>query len=124
MFRYYNPNPVGRQSVGDCSIRALAKALNVSWEDAYAMAAANGYQMGDLPSSNSVWGAVLRQHGFYRENIPNICPQCYTVEEFAMDNPVGTYVLGTGNHVVTVVDGDWYDTWDSKDEVPVYFWVR
>lgn len=28
---FYNPSPVGR-SVGDCSVRAIAKALNIDWE--------------------------------------------------------------------------------------------
>ncbi len=123
MFRYYNPNPVAAK-VGDCSVRAVSKALNIDWEKAYAMIVANGFQMGDVPSSNNVWGSVLRQHGFYREVIPNTCPDCYTIKQFCRDNPVGTYVIGTNNHVVTVVDGDWYDTWDSGDEIPVYFWTR
>lgn len=124
MYRYYNPNPVGRTTVDDCTVRALAAALDVSWEDAFAMTAMNGYQMGDMQNANSVWGAVLRQNGFYRQNIPNTCPDCYTVEKFARDNPQGTYVIGTGSHVVTIIDGDWFDTYNSKDEVPAYFWAR
>jgi len=123
MFRYYNPNPASAR-VGDCSIRAVAKALNIDWEKAYTLIAANGYQMGDVPSSNNVWGSVLRQHNFYREVIPNTCPDCYSVRQFCLDHPIGIYVLGTHNHVVTVVDGDYYDTWDSGDEIPVYFWTR
>lgn len=122
MFKYYNPNPVTAR-VGDCSVRAVAKALNVDWEKAYAMIVKNGFLMGDVPSSNNVWGAVLRQHGFHREVIPNTCPDCYTVKQFCLGNPIGTYVLGTHNHVVTVVNGDWFDTWDSGDEIPQYFWT-
>ena len=70
MWIEYNPNPTGRR-VEDCSIRAIAKALNISWEDAYTLVTSNGYLMGDMPHSNSVWGAVLREHGFYRKSIPN-----------------------------------------------------
>lgn len=55
----YNPNPAGR-SVGDCAVRAVAKALHVTWGEAYAMIAANGFAMADMPSSNGVWGSVLR----------------------------------------------------------------
>lgn len=120
---YYNPNPVGRR-VGDCSIRAVSKALGVDWETAYAMVSANGFGMGDMPSSDSVWGAVLRQNGFYRKAIPNTCPDCYTVEDFCRDCPHGTYILGFGGHVATVQDGDIYDTWDSSKEIPVYYWYR
>ena len=123
MYIEYNPNPVGR-FVGDCSVRAVAKALGIDWETAYVMISANGYLMGDVISSDAVWGAVLREHGFYRTAIPTDAPEYYTVEDFAKDNPVGTYVLGTGNHVVTVVDGDIYDTWDSSREIPQYVWHR
>lgn len=123
MWKQYNPNPAGR-AVGDCAVRALAKALDTDWETAYAKIAAAGFNIGDMPSSNSVWGAVLRQNGFYRENIPNECPDCYTAEDFSVDHPRGIYVLGFGNHVATVVDGVLYDSWNSSQEVPQYFWYR
>lgn len=97
MWIKYNPNPVGR-SVGDCSVRAIAKALKIDWETAYLLITKNGYLMGDMPSSDSVWGAVLRQNGFSRYSIPNTCPECYTAEDFCEDNPIGTYVLGFGGH--------------------------
>ena len=123
MWVEFNPNPTGRR-VGDCAVRAVAKALDVDWETAYAMIANNGFQMGDMPSSNSVWGAVLRQNGFYRQSIPDTCPDCYTAEDFCKDNPKGTFVLGFGTHVVTVVDGNIYDAWDSSKEIPQYVWYR
>lgn len=123
MWIKYNPNPTGR-FVGDCAVRAVAKALDISWEEAYDLITDAGYIMGDMPSSDSVWGAVLRQHGFYRQAIPNQCPDCYTVEEFARDNPDGTFVLGFGGHVATVVDGDLYDSWNSSREIPIYAWFR
>jgi len=119
----YNPNPTGR-SVGDCAVRAVAAALGTDWETAYALIAENGYQMGDMPSSNSVWGAVLRQNGFYRHSLPNTCPDCYTLEQFAEDHPEGVYVVGTGNHVAAVIYGQIMDAWDSSDEVPVYYWQK
>lgn len=123
MWVQYNPNPVGRWA-GDCSVRAVAKALGVDWETAYVLISLNGFLMGDVLSSDSVWGSVLREHGFYRQSIPSDAPEDYTVEDFAHDNPHGTYVLGTGGHVVTVVDGDIYDSWDSSRELPQYVWFR
>lgn len=123
MWIRFNPNPAGR-NVGDCSVRAVSKALGVDWETAYAMIVSAGLKMYDMPSSNAVWGAVLREHGFYRETVPNTCPDCYTADEFCADHPDGTYVLGFGDHVATAVDGDIYDSWDSSDWVPQYFWHR
>ena len=123
MFIYYNPNPTQR-NVGDCAIRAISKALNVDWEEAFMLVAKNAYLMGDILSSNSVWGALLRQNGFYRTTIPDSCPDCYTAEEFCLDHPKGTFVLGFGSHVATVVDGNLYDSWDSSHEIPQYYWYR
>lgn len=123
MYKFYNPNPIGVR-VGDCAVRAVSKALRVDWETAYAEIATSGYLMGDMPSSNSVWGAVLRKNGFSRSIIPNNCPDCYTAKDFCKDHPKGVFVLGFGNHVATVVDGDIYDSWDSSNEVPQYFWYR
>ena len=122
-WKMYNPNPAGR-NVGDCSIRAVAKALDLDWETAYVMVAMSGYQMGDVISSNSVWGAVLRKNGFYRHAIPNTCPDCFTINDFADEHPAGVYVVGTGSHVVTIKDGVVYDSWDSRNEIPQYYWSK
>lgn len=123
-YQYYNPNPVGR-SVGDCSVRAVAKALDLDWEQAYAELASNGFAMGDMPSSDGVWGATLRQHGFYKSNIPDNYPDCYTLENFVTDNPIGVFVVKLGNdHVATIIDGTLYDAWDSRNELPIFCWYR
>jgi len=122
-FKEYNPNPTGRR-VGDCAVRAIAKALNIDWESAYILLVSNGFSMGDMPSADSVWGATLRQKGFYRESLPESCPDCYNVVDFCIDHPKGTYVLGFGGHVATVVDGTLYDSWDSSMENPQFYWYR
>lgn len=123
MWKEWNPNPLSRR-VGDCAIRAVARALGVSWEEAFALVAANAFAMGDMPSSDSVLGATLRQHGFYREAIPNTCPDCYTAEDFCRDHPEGIYVLAFGGHVATVEDGTIYDSWDSSSLSPQYYYYR
>lgn len=123
MWQEFNNNPVSRK-VGDCAVRAVSAALGVTWETAYALMAVNGLAMADLPSSNSVWGSVLRQHGFSRKAIPDTCPDCYTFADFARDNPEGVFVLGTGTHVATVKDGVLYDSWDSRSEIPQYVWYK
>lgn len=123
MYIEFNNNPAGR-TVGDCAVRAISKALGVSWEAAYLMLATNGLQMGDIMNADSVWGATLRQNGFTRKSIPNTCPDCYTIKEFCKEYPTGVYVLGTGGHVVTVVDGDYFDSWDSGNDIPQFFWTK
>lgn len=119
----FNPNPTGRR-VGDCSVRAVAAALDISWEEAFALMAINAYQMGDVISADSVWGSVLRQHGFYRSYLLNDCPDCYTAGEFAEDHPEGIYVLGFGGHVATIKNGELMDAWDSSKEIPQFVWYK
>ena len=123
MWKEFQNNPTGRK-VGDCAVRAISKALDTDWETAYIMLTANGYAMGDMPSADSVWGATLRQHGFYRESLPTDCPDCYTAKDFIASHQNGTYVLGFGGHVATVVDGVLYDSWDSSMEIPQFYWRK
>ena len=80
--------------------------------------------MKELPSQNNVWGAYLRNIGYTRHIIPDTCPDCYTVRNFSKDHPQGRYILGTGSHVVAVIDGNYYDTWDSGDEIPIYYFEK
>ena len=122
-FRSFNPNPRAAK-VGDCAVRAVAKALGISWYEAYTLRVAGGLEQCDMPSANNVWGAVLRKNGFRRAAIPAECPDCYTVRDFIQEYPAGTYVVALKNHVVTVCDGELYDTWNSMDENPIYFWRR
>ena len=119
----YNPNPV-RKLVGDCVIRAISKTLNQDWENTYLDVVMKGYSMYDMPSSNDVWGHYLLEKGFKRYVIPDTCPYCYTVEQFCQDNPDLTGILATGTHVIAVGDGNYYDTWDSGNEVPIYYWRK
>ena len=112
------------RTVGDCAVRAVAKALGVDWDTAFALTAAAGFGIKNIQNGDEVWGSVLRRHGFIREVVPNTCPDCYTVADVAADHPRGVFVLALGGHVVTVEDGDWYDTWDSGAEVPLYFFRK
>lgn len=121
-WEYFNPNPVKSIGVGDCTVRAVAKALGITWEDAYARLSYNGFLMGDIPNSDTVLGALLRENGFKREVVPNTCPECYTIEDFCIEHPTGTYVLKSDNHVATVKDGTLYDSWNSSENIPYYYW--
>jgi len=120
---FFNPNP-SRKTVGDCVIRAIAKATRRSWEEVYLDVMRKGFELHDMPSSNNVWGAYLKSKGFRRYSIPDSCPDCYTVQDFCDDHPFGTFILATGSHVVTVINGHYFDTWDSGNEVPIFYWRK
>lgn len=123
-FVQYNPNPVPHNRVGDCVIRAISKALDQTWEESYIGVCLKGFEMGDMPSANHIWGAYLRDHGFTRHVIPAEDIDRYTVSDFSADHPDATYVLGLDGHVVCVKDGDWYDSWQSGNEIVNYYWGK
>lgn len=37
---------------------------------------------------------------------------------------MGRCVLAIDGHVVCVVDGFYFDSWDSCGEIPIYYWAR
>lgn len=119
----YNPNPQGKQ-VGDCAVRAISKATDRPWEDAYSALAIQGLMMRDMPNANHIWGAYLKSKGFKKYMIPDDYPDCYTLNDFCLDHPNGMYVVALHNHVVAVHDGDYYDSWQSGNETPLYYWHK
>lgn len=121
MFRKLNLNPLHKRA-DDCTVRAISTVMNKPWEEIYADLCLEGLRYYDMPSANHVWGSYLKKKGFKRHIIPDSCPQCYTVAEFARDNPRGSYILALHGHVVPVIDGDYIDTWDSGERIPIYYW--
>lgn len=122
-YKKYNPNP-SRNLVGDCVIRGISKLTGKPWDDVYLGVAMQGFVDKDMPSSNAVWDSYLRNNGYKRFAVPNTCPDCYTVAQFADEHPTGRFLVATGTHVIAVIDGDYYDTWDSGAEVPIYFYTN
>ena len=116
-----NPNPLGKQT-SDCVIRAIAIATEQSWRRTYRELCELGEIEAEMPNVNYVWGITLRDKGAKQFLLPESCPSCLTVRAFCEKYPEGVYVIGTGSHAVAVIDGDWYDSWDSGSEVPSYFW--
>lgn len=122
-YQYFQNNPSGKV-IGDCVVRAVSLATDENWQKTYIGLALQGFLMSDLPNSDSVWGTYLKNNGFVRHTIENSEPDCYTIGDFAADHPNGIYVLGTGSHAVTVIQGTVWDAWDSSNECPIFFYSR
>lgn len=122
-FIYYNPNPHRRDTI-DCTIRAISKVMDLDWDETFLKLAFQAFAMKTMMVNDKVWGQYLRDNGFRVMPLPNTCPNCYTVRDFANDHPYGRYVLKTYEHVIAVIDGNYYDSGDSGDEVPIYYFER
>ena len=120
---FFMNNPLGK-NVGDCAIRAVSKAMNMSWEETYKELSVQGFCMADLPNSEAVYGGFLFLNGFARKSIETECPDCFTVRDFCEEHPKGVYVLVCNSHAVCVIDGSYYDSFDSGSEIPAYVWEK
>ena len=122
-YKFFNPNPDGKL-VDDCVIRALSSVLDMDWDSVAVKLCVYQIKNHDMQNSNYVWAEMLEDYGFKRYIIPDTCPKCYTVRQFTKDFPIGTFLLATGTHVIAVKDGDYLDTFNSGDYVPVYFYQK
>ena len=120
---FFNPNP-RKKLVGDCVIRAISKLTEQGWDDVYLGVVLQGYSLSDMPSANYVWESYLKDIGYVKTLLPDTCPNCYTVLDFCRDYPHGRYLVATGSHVVAVIDGDYYDSWDSGREPITEYWRK
>lgn len=129
MFIFHNENPDKKRTI-DCVIRGVSFVTDSDWETTFIRIAVECLKFHDMPEENYVWAEYLKKCGFKRFMIPDTCPVCYTVKDFCIDHPVGTYLLviigygREGGHVVAVRDGNYYDIFDSGNEVVTYYWER
>ena len=123
-FVYYQPNPLKKGGIGDCSVRAVSKALNIPWDSAYIDLVTQGYFLKDMPSSNTVLNSYLHSKGFRRYAVSNLKPDCYSIRDFAKEHHKGIYIVGTGTHVCCVIGNSYFDSWDSGSECIEYYWRK
>ena len=116
---YFNPNP-DNKSVEDCTVRAICRVENMSWEDAYFSLCIMGAIVHDMPNANYVFHRLLAEWGYTYAPVENTCPHCYTVADFCADHSEGCFILGTGTHVIAVIDGNYFDATDSGSEIPLH----
>ena len=117
-YKYYQPNDLDLQDkYGDCTIRALSKALDVSWLEAFdkTIPLCRKYQVSNVfDAPANIRKEFLDQLGFDYHGISNKRGvRRPTVAEFAKKHKKGRYICNVAGHEVAVVDGNYYDTWDS-----------
>lgn len=122
-YKYYNPNKINK-SAGDCVVRMLTIVTGKTWKDCYFLVCDEGLKFGDMPSANYVWMNILYKLGYIKKVIPDTCPVCYTIKKFCEDHQEGLYVVGTGSHVVAVKDGCYYDSWNSGNEIAMFYFEK
>ena len=117
-YKYYQPNDKDlKDKTGDCQVRALSKVLNISWLEAFDLTIPicrrlQTYTIFDGNHEKTV--EAMQNLGFVYMGVSNKKgSKRPTVKEFAKSHPTGRYIVKVSHHVVAVVDGAYYDTWDS-----------
>ncbi len=124
----YNANTRGTRT-GDCSVRSISLAFNMDYRKVKqilndCMLKSRGHVYN---SSNNIKYALIHEFNVPESDILDIRDQKLTVSEFADQNPSGTFLIGCnknpnppsnyvfGGHLVTIINGKIFDTWDSRN---------
>ena len=114
---YFQPNKKDlKDNYGDCSVRCICKAFDLSWKEAYKklIPYVLEYQCPFMGMTLDIYKEVFKDMGFEYHGISNKKgTKRPTVKDFAKNHPEGTYILSVAHHLVCVKDGKYYDTWDS-----------
>lgn len=120
---YANLNP-RHKLTNDCVVRAISLATKKSWNSVFWDLTDELYKEKETcMDNNRIWGQYLEKLGYPKYHISDACPMCYTLKQFCEDNPKGVYIVGTGTHVITVIDGDYYDTFNSGSAIPLFYFT-
>ena len=119
-FKYYQPNKKDlKDNYGDCTIRALSKALDCTWLEAFdrTIPYCREFQVSNIFSAPSnIERQMIEPLGFKYYGISNKKgSKRPTVDGFAKTHTTGTFILNVANHEVACVDGYYYDTWDCGE---------
>ena len=125
-YKYYQPNSKDlKDKYGDCVIRALTKALNMEWLQVFDEIQPISRELQVPFNCRPCYEKYVENKGFKYYGVSNKKgAKRPTVEMFTKEHKVGTYILRVAHHLVTVVDGVYYDTWDSGKCCLYGYWKK
>ena len=140
-FEYFNPNPKLRRRKdgtpmkwhkGDCTTRAISKALDISWKEAFKLQCEKAMEVCDNTTDVKVTEGVLLDNGFKKGTIPQEFIQHHhrrptvreVVEAFNKSRGKHKMVVNCTHHCVAAEGITLYDTWDSGDVTAWSFWYK
>ena len=124
MYKYWQPNKKDvKDDHGDCVIRALCKVFDKSWCEVFKELVPICLEIQSVPNDKYVYSEYLRRNGAKYTGISNKKgSKRPTVSSFAKEHKQGTYYLRVAKHGVAVVDGIYYDSWDSGNKCVYGYW--
>ncbi|MBR4533900.1 MAG: hypothetical protein IKO85_05085 [Bacteroidaceae bacterium] len=125
-FTYYQPNDKDiKDTFGDCVIRALTKAENLSWVDVFDELTPIARELQCMPNGKPCYEEFLKRRGYEYVGVSNKRgTKRPTVSSFTLAHRQGVFIARVAHHIVAVVDGRFYDTWDSGQKSLYGYWVK
>ena len=124
-FEFHNENPKGLKSAGDCVVRALACALDITWEEVYKELCTIGFKLKRMPNENKVLEQYLESKGWVEHRQPRYPDNTkYTVREFAAEHNNKVCIVRVAGHLTTTYFGRIYDTWDCGHKAVGNYWTK
>lgn len=116
-YAYYQPNDLDlKDNHSDCVVRAITKLFDITWLQAFDELVPYARKLQSMPNGKMAYEKYLLDHGYTYHGISNKKgSKRPTVESFSLSHKTGRYFLNLANHVVAVVDGKYYDTWDCGE---------
>lgn len=136
VFHLYNANPRNRIA-GDCVIRAISTALQQSWEQTVRELTEVGIKHGLVCNEQACYDKYLKSKGWVKCKQPRkydntkytgkeFCRELvrYDSEIYSGDDMLHIVAhIGT-HHVVAIMSGQVWDTWDSTSGAIGVYWVK
>lgn len=130
-FHYHNANPKNRITT-DCVVRAISTALELPYSQVVMelaeMQCKTGYDDGD----KTLYEKYLASKGWVKHKQPrkdfNLKYTgkefCEMAQEYTMDYPSRMIANIGGHHIVAIVEGRVWDTWDSTGGCIGNYWTE
>lgn len=133
-FHFFNANPKNRVG-GDCVVRALCTAMGQTWEQTIRELTELGIKHGYVLNDPKLFPKYLESKGWQKARQPRKPDNTkYTGVEFCEELQKGrTWLIGDhskvvanigGHHVVAIIWGQVWDTWNSTGGCIGNFWVK
>lgn len=123
-----NINPKGWKT-GDCVVRALAKANNITWEETYLALCKIGLKKCRMPNEKHTYEQFLKDNGWLKQKMPVWYDEYggknrYTVRELANEYPDKIMVVSVANHLTFIDKGTLYDLWNCGSKSVGNYWIK
>ena len=127
-FKQTNLNPKDWKT-GDCVVRALASANNMSWQSTYLLLCEVGLKKCRMPNDKKTYEQLLKTYGWVKQKMPVWYDAFgkknrYTVKELADEYPDKKMVISVANHLTFVDNGTLIDTWNCGSKSVGNYWIK